>query len=1753
QVAIFVNGTEVTSGYVNADNTFSINISATDLAPVVKDGTGTISATVTAAGTSETATDSQTYTVDISAPTPTIIINDIAGDNWVNIAESSLGVDVVVSGSVTGAHAGDLVTLTINGSDYEGLVRYDGTSFSINVPGADLAADSNKKIVATVTTYDAAGNVGEGDSTLVYEVDTTPPSATITVADNTTPLNIDDIAIGRDVNITFNEELKAGSFSLTDIQVEHGELTNFQTSDNMTWTATLIPEDTLEDTTNLISIDFANVTDTHDNPGSTTGISNNYEVDTIAPQVDPTLNVQVSDLIITDSDVDGVTSFTVTVDFSEAMDTNFVPSIIFNDVLDNSLNNDLVTDVSPVETLTFESGAWSNLDKTYTATYSVIDDGIDFDVIKIDVTDAYDAAGNLQQNYTSTTEFSIDTLNPSVQIDVQAIVDDGAGGSTYADVGDTVTYSERHLKYTLTFSEEVLDLPLDDINITKGSYVAGSLTKDLVADSDGKVWTFEVWADDKISDNLTVTVDDSLDPINSIADLNGNTLISSSHSVFVDTLNPRVDISNDNSDGTVSDDDIRVTYTLDFTDVIQGLEMSADETVLYGVDITGGTFVAGSLAQDLVADPLGTIWTFKVDATDQSTANLVVTANTNITDTSADLRPLISVTDTLAVDTENATVEITHDVAPLDSGRVVVNSVDTDGDDTTVQYTATFSEAVNGFDLSDLSITGGDYVADSLLQVDAQTWTFSMDVPLGSEDALVVTLATVDNGTPSDTSDDYIDVFDQNGNPVNVVYSGEHDVLNNPIVGPNILDVDTINPTLFSASENAFNPTIITDNTPAGKNVSFDIRFDETVFPFLDYPGTSYEPTFSFSEDLLALGVLKLDNTPILHNGDEIVYRFDVVANSNVDIDNIDVTLSGVYDAAGNPYAGSVTLTNVFSVDTLNPEVLSLTHDAGDEITVSDGSVLFNLNFTEAVQNFDANALSFSGGSYAGGLTPNADFTEWTFLVNPAAGSITPLQVTVNNSYDPGDGSTVFVTDENGNRLVGYDSELIPVDTQNTFPFIDATLYTSPELKVDVNDVSAGTPVGASDSSPDGQATREIIEGTGLNDTIDHNDSFNDPLSGGATKWVKVLHLDLTFYDTLSEVTLSLDPAVVSSISGFELQADGFVWDAGAGTLTASSQAVLDALGPVDVGTGRALDVKILYTVPDTGEPELDFSVQIHTVGDGSGEVDYSADKTLYFTWADADTNEADFDLTAVDGSQVMVLPRDGLGVDIYAGDGGDTVYAGAGNDTVYGDQYFDGSAGVEVVPGGNDTIYGGTGNDALYGGGADDYLSGDEGDDSLYGEDGVDELHGGVGSDYLDGGAGADTIYGEDGIDTLFGGAGIDYLYGGAGDDTLIGGADGDFFYGGDASADSGTDTVSYAGSAAVDVSLITGGVGGDATGDQFDGIENLIGSDNADILAGDTDANTLSGGGGDDTFYGSGGGDTYYGGISGSDSGTDTVSYIGAGAGVDASLIDGGTGGLATGDSYDGIENLIGSDYADILTGDSSDNVFTGGDGGDTLVGGAGSDTASYATAGPVDGVDEGVTAVLVSDFGDLQTGDAAGDQFDSIENLVGSDYNDVLYGDSGSNVLSGGLGDDKLYGLGGADELYGEAGDDTLHVNQGEDTVVSGGADTDTIELHGLTASYDLAPLAAKVDSVEILDIADGVDTEITITSQDILNMLDGGTDPLTIQADGGDSLVISLSGTETYNPNDPGPISPVDGTIYTISDGATTVAQVQWEIV
>jgi Ca2+-binding RTX toxin-like protein len=548
------------------------------------------------------------------------------------------------------------------------------------------------------------------------------------------------------------------------------------------------------------------------------------------------------------------------------------------------------------------------------------------------------------------------------------------------------------------------------------------------------------------------------------------------------------------------------------------------------------------------------------------------------------------------------------------------------------------------------------------------------------------------------------------------------------------------------------------------------------------------------------------------------------------------------------------------------------------------------------------------------------------------------------------------------------------------------------------------------------------------------------------------------------------------------------------------------------------------------------------------------------------------------------------------------------------------GNAGANVLDGrdGDDTMSGAGGDDLLIGGLGNDTLDGNEGNDTFVGGSGGDVMTGGDGIDTADysnsnqgvtvnltdgfgflGDAGGDRLFGIENLlgsthgdhllgngaaNFLAGGAGVDKIEGGAGNDKIEGGADADLLDGG-----AGIDQLRYAGSSAGVFVSLAGNVAlfGDAAGDTIIRFEDLVGSNFDDVLEGSNDRNFLGGLNGADQLLGQGGDDTLFGdagndGLDGGDgsdvlvggagadvliggAGVDAASYANAGSAVTVSLAaNSGTGSDAAGDTFSGIENLIGSRFGDTLDGDNGGNVLFGLDGGDTLrgldgadsldgglggdklfggagndllnggagadqlVGGTGIDRANYVASGA------GVQVFLDGGLG--FQGDAQGDTFSGIEEVVGSNFADLLVGDAANNFFGGLNADDFLAGDAGDDTMFGDAGSDQMFGGDGRDVLVGGaGADTldggagiDRVSYHTSGAGV-LVVLGSKLgfdgdaqgDTLEGIEEVVGSNFNDTLAGDNANNFLGGLNGADVLSGEGGDDELFGDGGADALD--------------------------------
>ena len=549
-----------------------------------------------------------------------------------------------------------------------------------------------------------------------------------------------------------------------------------------------------------------------------------------------------------------------------------------------------------------------------------------------------------------------------------------------------------------------------------------------------------------------------------------------------------------------------------------------------------------------------------------------------------------------------------------------------------------------------------------------------------------------------------------------------------------------------------------------------------------------------------------------------------------------------------------------------------------------------------------------------------------------------------------------------------------------------------------------------------------------------------------------------------------------------------------------------------------------------------------------------------------------------------------GLGDDtLSSGEGADTIDGGTGNNTVsYANPPEDKSLGSTMPSAGivvslekNAQNTGGdAANDVLIniqnviGSDFNDRITGNEHNNNLDGGNGNDTLEGGLGADTLNGGAENDTvsyihaigtgnrgvtvslqtpeksndgealgdvfisienIEGSNKDDLLIGDANNNILSGMDGDDTLIGGLGADSLDGG-----AGNNFVSYSNAAinSIGVTVVASladpqNNAGDAKGDTYKDIQNLIGSDGNDLLQGNAAANVLNGGDGDDTLIATlGGNDTLIGGR-----GYDAADYHDFSSNLNVDL---NTGIAQTGsqvDTLENIENILGGSGGDLIVGDSFSNAIQSLSGNDTLIGGKGADTLDGGNG--IDTVDytdsEAVAVSLAKDAQAKNSGGAVGDVLINIEQIIGSKYNDQITGDENPNTLSGGLGDDTLDGGAGSNVI------DALDGGAGEDTVSYASA------LQGLTVSLDdpsVNTFEAKGDVYISIENIQGSAFNDTLIARKEGSVLTGGVGKDTLIGGVGlDTASYSTSSKGLFlsilHPEKNGamvPISDADGDVY-----------------
>ncbi|MCM2462480.1 DUF4347 domain-containing protein [Pseudomonas sp. CG7] len=974
-------------------------------------------------------TNSNNYAIDTQRPTATIVVTDTA----LRIGETSV-VTITFSEAVTGFTLADM---TVANGSLSGLSSGDGgiTWTSTLTPSASISDATNLVILANTGVADAAGNAGSGTtSSNNYAVDTQRPTASIVVSD--TSLSVGETSL---VTITFNEAVTG--FTTADLTVANGTVTGLSSGDGgITWTGTLTPSASTSDTSNLITLDNTGVSDAAGNAGSGTTDSNNYAVDTARP----TATVVVADTAI----AVGETSV-VTITFSEAV-TGFT-------LADLSVTNGSLSGLSTSDNITYTA--------TFTPSAGVSDAS---NLITLNNTGVVDGAGNTGSGTTDSNNYAVDTQRPTATIVVADTAlsvgetslvtitfSEAVTGFDNSDLSvangtlSAVSSSDGGITWTATFTpslgvtdvSNLIVLNNTGINDGAGNTGTGTTSSNNYAIDTNVPTATVVVADSSLSIGettvVTVTFNSAVSGFDN-ADLtvsNGtlSTMSSTDGGVtWTATFTPSASISDtsnvitlDNTGlingagnagvGTTDSnnyavDTVRPTATIVVADTAIAAGETSLVTITFSEAVTAFTSadltVANGVISGLSSSDGGITWTatFTPTAGVTDTSNVISLNSGGIVDLAGNVNVGGTDSNNYALDTERPTATIVLADSNLSVGE-------------TSLVTITFSEAVSGFDNSDLSVANGTLSAVSSSD-GGLTWTATFTPTLGVRDA--TNLIVLNN-------------------------SGVSDAAGNTGTG-------TTNSANYAIDTQVPTATIVVADTSLsiGETSQVTITFNEAV------------SGFDNSELTISNGTLS--NVSSSDGGITWTATFTPSA-SIADTSNL-ITLdnTGVVNVSGNAGVGT-TDSNNYAIDTVRP---TATIVVADTAIAAGETSLVTITFNEAVTGFTDADLSVANGTLSGLSSSDGGIT-WTATFTPAVGiTDTSNLITLANSgvADLAGNAGSGTTDSNNYSvdsqrptatIVLSDSVLKPGETaQVTITFSEAvTGFSNADLSVANGTLSA--------------------------------------------------------------------------------------------------------------------------------------------------------------------------------------------------------------------------------------------------------------------------------------------------------------------------------------------------------------------------------------------------------------------------------------------------------------------------------------------------------------------------------------------------------------------------------------------------------------------------------------------------------------------------------------------------------------------------
>jgi fibronectin-binding autotransporter adhesin len=653
-----LSGLSSGDGGITWTATLTPTVSITDTTNLITlDNTGVVDA---AGNTGTGTTDSNNYAIDTLRPTASIVVAGTA-----LAAGETSPVTITFNEAVSGLAIGDF---TVANGVLSDLSSGDGgiTWTATLTPTTSVEDTTNLITLDNTGVVDAAGNTGTGTTNSNnYAIDSLRPTASIGVAD--TALVIGETST---VTITFNEAVSG--LAVDDFTVVTGALSGLSSSDGgITWTATLTPTASVEDTTNLIVLDNTGVTDAAGNSGMGTSNSNNYAIDTQRP----TASIVVADTALAAGETSAVT-------------------ITFNEAVSGLAVGDFTVDNGVLSSLSSGDGGitWA---ATLTPTVSITDTT---NLINLDNTGVVDAAGNTGTGTTDSNNYFIDTVRPTASVVVT----------------DTVLKAGQTTLVTITFSEAVTGLTTADFSVANGS-LSG-----LSSGDGGITWTATLTPTLNVTDTSNlITMDNT-----GVVDAAGNTGTgtTNSNNYFIDSKAPVITSVSVPTSGTYT-----VGSNLDFT-------LNLDEALI--VDTSGGTpriainlDAGGTVYASYLSGSGSNVLVFRLTVVSGQMDSDGISLGGSIDANGGTLRDAAGNNGTTTLNAVGSTAGVLIDtLAPQ------VDAISLDGASPTnassVTFTITFTEDVSGVDISDFSLVTSDSVngtLQSLIQIDPRTYRVTVD------------------------------------------------------------------------------------------------------------------------------------------------------------------------------------------------------------------------------------------------------------------------------------------------------------------------------------------------------------------------------------------------------------------------------------------------------------------------------------------------------------------------------------------------------------------------------------------------------------------------------------------------------------------------------------------------------------------------------------------------------------------------------------------------------------------------------------------------------------------------------------------------------------------------------------------------------------------------------------------------------------------------------------------------------------------